>query len=168
MAADLLQPALQDLQQLHLVLQAPPLRRAAENPTAEPATQRQGADDRKFPSTRGRRSWFCACAGLKLPLVASSRFPETMSFVVPPELRFQRCHLEDRTSGKVTYTRVSQVKFSPLGTSVSSSKVIASDYSKNPFWSQDSLETITIKEFNIKHKMIIAYLKVSTFNATVV
>ena len=74
----------------------------------------------------------------------------------------------DRTSGKVTYTRVSQVKFSPLGTSVSSSKVIASDYSKNPFWSQDSLETITIKEFNIKHKMIIAYLKVSTFNATVV
>ena len=75
MAADLLQPALQDLQQLHLVLQAPPLRRAAENPPAEPATQRQGADDRKFPSTRGRRSWFCACAGLELPLVASSRFP---------------------------------------------------------------------------------------------
>lgn len=134
MAADLLQPAFQDLQQLHLVLQAPPPRRAAENPPAEPATQRQGADDRKFPSTRGRRNWFCACADLELPLVAPSRFPEKMSLiVVPPGLRFHRCHLQDRTSGKVTYTRVSQVKFSPLGTSVSSSKVIASDDSKNPF-----------------------------------
>ena len=44
-AADLLQPALQNLQQLHLVLQAPPPGRAAENPPAEPATQRQGADE---------------------------------------------------------------------------------------------------------------------------
>ena len=139
-AADLLQPALQDLQQLHLVLQAPPPRRAAEKPTGGTSHSAAGSRRQKVPKHARQAELVLRMRGSGAappplpPLVASSRFPEKMSLiVVPPELRFQRCHLQDRTSGKVTYTRVSQVKFSPLGTSVSSSKVIASDDSKNPF-----------------------------------
>ena len=151
-AADLLQPALQDLQQLHLVLQAPPPGRAAENPPAEPATQRQGADEssqaRAELVLRMRRSGAPSCGlrpfagpdaaatkslqscptlcdptdgsppGSSVHGVSQARvlewgtiaLSEKMSLVVVlPELSFQGCQLEDRTSGKITYTRVSQV-----------------------------------------------------------
>ena len=78
---------------------------------------------RRSPRMRSLLRWFCACAGVARPLAATCQ--KRCSWFLS-ETEFEVVCLEGRAcSGKFTWTGLSQVKVPPLGTSASSSKMIA-------------------------------------------